>query len=104
MPVGADSLSHTRWDCCDPIIVIPKYRRKAFFKGVRKEIGEILRRLCEYQNGEWVTGSIRRDHVPIIPPQCSVSQCMGYLTGKSARMVCDRFPQMTPGRGYDGVR
>ena len=102
MPVGADSLSHTRWDCSYPIIFIPKYRRKAFFTEVRKEIGEILRRLCEYKSVEWVKGSIRVDHAQIyvkIPPKLSVSEFMGYLKGKSALMIFDRFPPMKPGRG-----
>ncbi len=106
--MGADSLSHTRGDGRDPIVFIPKYRRKAFCKGVRKEIRAILRTLCESQNGEGVKGSIRRDHVPIygkISPQCSVSEFMGYLQGKRACMVCDRCPQRKPGRGgITGVR
>ena len=100
--MGADSLSHTRWDCSYPVIFIPKYRRKAFFTGIRKEIGEILRRLCEYKSVEWVKGSIRVDHVQIyvkIPPKLSVSEFMGYLKGKSALRIFDRFPQMKPGRG-----
>ena len=85
MPVGADSLSHTRWDCRDPIIFIPKYRRKACFKGVRKEIGGLLRMLGEYKRVEVVKGSIRVDHVHIygkIPPKWSVSEFVGDLKGK----------------------
>ena len=102
MPVSTDSLSHTRWDCSYHIIFIPKYRRNAFFKEVRKEIGEILRRLCEYKSVELVKGSISVDHVHIyvkIPPKWSVSEFMGYLKGKSALMIFDRFPQMKPARG-----
>ena len=34
-----------------------------------------------------------------IPPKRSVSEFMGYLQGKSARIIFDRFPQMKPGRG-----
>ena len=100
--MGANSLSHTRWDCRDHIIFIPKYRRKTFFKEVRKEIGDILRTLCEYQDVEWVKGSMSADHVHRyvkIPPKPSVSEFMGYLKGKSALMVFDRFPQMKQGRG-----
>ena len=102
MPLGANSLSHTRWDCSYHIIFIPKFRRKTFFKEVRKEVGEILRTLCEYKNVELVKGSISVDHVHMyvkIPPKMSVSEFMGYLKGKSALMAFDRFPQMKRGRG-----
>ncbi len=82
--MGGNSLSHTRWDCSYHIIFIPKYRRKVFFKEIRREVGEILRTLCEYKNVELVEGSISVDHVHIyvkIPPKLSVSEFMGYLKG-----------------------
>jgi len=100
--MGGSSLAHTRWDCSYHIIFIPKFRRKVFFKEIRKEVGEILRTLCEYKNVELVEGSISADHVHIyvkIPPKLSVSEFMGYLKGKSALMVFDRFPQMKQGSG-----
>jgi len=100
--MGADSLSHTRWDCSYHIIFIPKYRRKVMFKEIRKDIGEILRTLCEYKNVELVQGSISADHVHMyvkIPPKLSVSEFMGYLKGKSALMIFDRHPQMKRGNG-----
>ena len=84
------------------ILFIPKYRRKDFFKEARKEIGEIPRTLCEYQDVEWVKMCMNADHVHRymrIPLKLSVSEFMGYLKGKSARMVFGRFPQMKPGRG-----
>ncbi|SDJ30253.1 IS200/IS605 family transposase [Natribacillus halophilus] len=95
--MGAKSLSHTRWDCSYHIIFIPKYRRKIFFKKIRKDVGEVLRSLCEYKNVELVKESISADHVHMyvkIPPKISVSQFMGYLKGKSALMVFDRFPEL----------
>ena len=100
--MGADSLSHTRWDCSYHIIFIPKYRRKVMFKEIRKDIGEILRTLCEYKNVELIQGSISADHVHMyvkIPPKLSVSEFMGYLKGKNALMIFDRYPQMKRGHG-----
>ena len=100
--MGANSLSHTRLDCSYHIIFISKFRRKVFFKEIRKEVGEILRTLCAYKNVELVKGSISADHVHMyvkIPPKLSVSEFMGYLKGKSALMVFDRFPQMKQGSG-----
>lgn len=100
--MGGSSLAHTRWDCSYHIIFVPKFRRKVFIKEIRKEVGEILRTLCEYKNVELVKGSISADHVHMyvkIPPKLSVSEFMGYLKGKSALMVFDRFPQMKQGIG-----
>jgi len=95
--LGGSSLAHTRWDCSYHIIFIPKFRRKVFFKEIRKDVGEILRKLCEFKNVELVKGSISADHVHMyvkIPPKLSVSEFMGYIKGKSALMVFDRYPQM----------
>jgi len=72
------------------------------FKEIRKDIGEILRTLCEYKNVELIQGSISADHVHMyvkIPPKLSVSEFMGYLKGKSALMIFDRYPQMKRGHG-----
>lgn len=95
--MSGSSLAHTRWDCSYHIIFILKFRRKVFFKEIRKDVGEILRKLCEYKKVELVKGSIGVDHVHIyvkIPPKLSVSEFMGYLKGRSALMVFDRYPQM----------
>ncbi|WP_127588673.1 IS200/IS605 family transposase [Paenibacillus koleovorans] len=64
--------------------------------------GRYLWVLCEYRNVELVKGSIGADHVHMyvkIQPKLSVSEFMGYLKGKSALMVFDRFPQMKQGSG-----
>ena len=61
--MGTKSLSSALGNCPDPILFIPKYRRKTFFQGVRKEVGEILRTLCEYEEVEWGNGSISADPV-----------------------------------------
>jgi len=95
--LGGSSLAHTRWDCSYHIIFIPKFRRKVFFKEIRRDVGEILRKLCEFKNVELLKGSISADHVHMyvkIPPKLSVSEFMGYIKGKSALMVFDRYPQM----------
>ena len=43
------SLSHTKWMRKHRIVFTPKYRRKAIYGQIRSDIGEILRRLCEYK-------------------------------------------------------
>ena len=43
------SLAHTTWNCKYHIVFAPKYRRKVFYKEKRREVGKILRTLCEWK-------------------------------------------------------
>ena len=73
------SLSHTRWKCQYHIVIIPKYRRKVIYKEIRKDIGEILRRLCDYKYVEIIEAHAMPDHIHMllsIPPSLSVSEFM----------------------------
>ena len=90
------SLSHTRYNCTYHIVFIPKYRRRVMYGEIRKSVGEILRKLCEMKGVELLEGAVSREHVHMyvsIPPKLAVSEFMGYLKGKSALMIFDRFPQ-----------
>jgi len=91
------SLSHTRWNCQYHIVFIPKYRRKVLYKQVKKDVHEIIKTLCGYKKVEIIEGAVCLDHVHLcvsIPPKQSVSEFMGYLKGKSALMIYDRYPQL----------
>jgi len=64
---------------------------------VRADVREILRTLCKYKKVEVIEGAVCADHVHIcvsIPPKLSVSDFMGYLKGKSALMIFDKYPEM----------
>lgn len=50
--VDESSLFHTKWNCMYHIAFIPKYRRKAIYGKLRRDIGTYLRRLCEYKGVE----------------------------------------------------
>lgn len=70
------------------------------FGKVRKDVGEILRKLCEMKGVELIEGATRPDHVYMyvaIPPKLSVAEFVGYLKGKSALMVYDRHPELAYG-------
>ncbi len=41
------TLSHTTWNCKYHIVFAPKYRRQVIYRKLKKDIGEILRVLCE---------------------------------------------------------
>ncbi len=44
-----NSLAHTKWNGKYHIVFAPKYRRKVFYGEKRREIGKILRQLCEWK-------------------------------------------------------
>ena len=93
MAQKAYSLAHTKWMCKYHIVLAPKYRRKVICNQIRKDIGEILRKLCEYKGVEIIEGHLMPDHVRMlvaIPPKYSVASVMGYLKGKSSLMIFDR--------------
>jgi putative transposase len=91
------SLAHTKWLCKYHIVWVPKYRRKIIYGEYRKEIGKIIRQLCEYKGIEILESGACLDHVHMclsIPPKLSISYAMGYLKGKSALMLFDKFPEL----------
>ena len=82
-----ESLSHTRWECKYHIVFIPKCRRKVIFGQIRKELGEVFRRLARQKESVIEEGHLMPDHVHMmisIPPKYAVSQVVGFLKGKSA--------------------
>ncbi len=45
----ANSLTHTKWMCKYHIVFIPKYRRKMLYYKLRKDLSEIIGKLCQYK-------------------------------------------------------
>ena len=83
--------------CKYRIVFTPKYRRKVIYNQIRSDIGEILRKLCEYKGIEIIEGHLMPDHVHVllaIPPKYSVASVMGYLKGKSSLMIFDRHANL----------
>lgn len=80
-----------------PYRFIPKYRKKVLYGKVKVDVREIINTLCGYKNAEIIAGAVCIDHVHIsvaIPPIISISEFMGYLKGKSTRMVYDKHPEL----------
>ena len=76
------SLSHTSWNCKYHIVLVPKYRRKVIYGKLRKDIGKILRMLCDYKHVEIIEGHAMPDHIHMlvsIPPKLAVADFMGYF-------------------------
>ena len=83
----AASLSHTKWECKYHVVFIPKCRRKALYRELRRHLGEVFRRLAAQKESEIEEGHLQSDHVHMmisIPPKYAVSQVIGYIKGKSA--------------------
>lgn len=92
-----NSLSHTSWNCKYHIVFAPKYRRQIIYGKIKKEVGKILRTLCERKGVEIIEAEACADHIHMlvsIPPKYSVSEFMGYLKGKSSLMIFDKFANM----------
>jgi REP-associated tyrosine transposase len=82
-----ESLNHTQWECKYHVIFIPKYRRKALYRKLRRHLREVFRRLAEQKESRIEEGHLMPDHVHMmiaIPPKYAVSQVIGYIKGKSA--------------------
>ena len=79
--------SHVRWYCRYHIVIVPKYRQKAIFGTLRKDIGKILRELCNQMGIALVEGHAMPDPVHLclsIPPKYSAANAVGRLKGKAA--------------------
>ena len=91
------SLSHMSWNCKYHIVLVPKYRRKVIYGKLRKDIGKILRRLCDYKHVEIIEAHAMPDHIHMlvsIPPKLAVADFMGYLKGKSTLMIFERHANL----------
>ena len=97
MELDVSSLAHTKWECKYHIVFAPKYRRQVIYGKIKQDVGQMLRKLCEYKGVEIIEAEACKDHIHMlvsIPPKYSVSQIMGYLKGKSILMIYDRHPEL----------
>ena len=89
--------AHTTWRCQYHVVFAPKYRRMAIYGQIKRDIGQILRRLCEQKGVTIIEAQACPDHIHMlisIPPKLSVAQIMGYLKGKSSLMIFDRHANL----------
>ena len=91
------SSAHTKYRCQYHIVFAPKFRRKEIYGTLKKDIGQILRKLCEQKDVQIIEAEACPDHIHMlvsIPPHISVAQFMGYLKGKSSLMIFDRHANL----------
>ena len=90
-------LSHSSYRCEYHIVFAPKYRRKIIYNQLKRDIGEILRKLCNEMKVEIIEAEACPDHIHMlvsIPPYMSVAQFVGTLKSKSALMIFDRHAEL----------
>ena len=91
------SSSHSKYRCQYHIVFAPKYRRKEIYGQIKRDIGEILRKLCNQKDVVIMEAEACPDHIHMlvsIPPHISIAQFMGYLKGKSTLMIFDRHANL----------
>ncbi len=105
-------LSHSIYECKYHLIFCPKYRRPILKDEVKEYVrGEISNLLRQKEGIEIIEMNVQSDHIHLIvwiPPKYAVSAVMGYLKGKLAIRMFQRYEKLGKqfwgrhlwGRGY----
>lgn len=97
-------LAHSLYECKYHIVFCPKYR----YRILQDEVGEYVKQqiyhLVRQRDGvEVMELNVQPDHVHLVvwlPPKYSVAEIVGFVKGKLALRLFDRFPRL--GRKYWG--
>ncbi len=105
-------LSHTIYECKYHLIFCPKYRRRILKDEIREYTKREIENLLRQKEGiEIIEMNVQSDHIHLvvwIPPKYSISEVMGYLKGKLAIRIFQRYEKLGKqfwgrhlwGRGY----
>jgi putative transposase len=97
-------LSHSLYECKYHVVFCPKYRYRVLVDEIGKYTTQQIEILCRQKEGvEVIELNVRADHVHLvlwIPPKYSVSNVMGYLKGKLAIRLFQKYERL--GRQYWG--
>ncbi len=105
-------LSHTIYECKYHLVFCPKYRRPILKDEIREYVrGEIGNLLRQKEGIEIIEMNVQSDHIHLIvwiPPKYAVSAIMGYLKGKLAIRLLQKYERLGKqfwgrhlwGRGY----
>ena len=52
------SITHTRWNFTYHIVFIPKYRRKIMYGETKRDLVEIINKLCEMKQVDLLDGKV----------------------------------------------
>ena len=97
-------LSHSIYECKYHVVFCPKYRFRLLKDEIAEFVKQQLYKLCGQKDGvEIIELNIQHDHVHIILtilPKYAVSNVIGYLKGKIAIKLFERYPKL--GKRYWG--
>ena len=91
------SSAHSKYRCQYHIVFALKYRRQEIYGKIKKDVGEIIRKLCAQKGVEIIEAQACPNHIHMlasIPLNISIAQFMGYLKGKSSLMIFDRHANL----------
>jgi putative transposase len=91
-------LAHSLYECKYHIVFCPKYRYKILQDEVAQYVRQQVNGLSEQKDGiEVLEVNVQIDHIHMvvtIPPKYAVSQYMGFLKGKLALRMFNRFLEL----------
>ena len=89
--------AHSTYRCEYHIVFAPKYRRQIVYGQIKKDIGEIIRKLCNEKKVAIIEAEACPNHIHMlvsIPPYLSIAQFVGFLKSKSTLMIFDRHANL----------
>ena len=97
-------LAHSIYECKYHIVFCPKYRYRILKDDIAEYTKQEIYRLCnQKEDVEVLELNVQEDHVHLIawiPPKYAISGFMGYLKGKLAIRLFNRYERMA--RRYCG--
>ena len=96
-------LTHSTWDCKYHVVFGSKYRTKRLYGDLRTELRDQFVKLAGQKGCHIEEGHLMPDHVHMlisIPPKYSVAHIVGFLKGKTALYVANRYARKRRYKGY----
>ena len=91
-------LSHTLYECKYHLIFCPKYRNRILKDEVKEYVKRETIGLLKQKDGvEIIEMNVQAEHIHLVmwvPPKYSISEVMGYLKGKLALRLCQRYERL----------
>ena len=91
MKLDVSSLAHTKWECKYHIVFAPKYRRQIIYGKIKQDIGQMIRKLCQYKGieiheaeacEEYIKNQLQEDYTD---DQLSIKEFVDPFTGEPVR-------------------
>lgn len=89
--------AHSSYRCEYHVVFVPKYRRRAIYKQLQRDVGKIFCKLSKEMKVEIIEAEVCVEHIHMlvsISPSLSIAQFVGTLKSKSALMIFDRHANL----------